>query len=131
MAARKAFDYILNLVKSSNLNFKIIQSPFSAIICLKKSLVKNKSGVPIISSIQDPDLTFQLKAENQDLIHQLSKLDNRNKSIKSEYEDALKKPDDAFQNICHLKDDLKMLLSMALIRDLSWRIIFLNRNLMS
>ena len=106
MAASKAFDYILNQVKSSNLNFQIIQSPFSATISMKKSCVKEKSGVPIISSIQDPDLTLQLKAENQDLIHQLVELENRNKSIKVNMKMLWKKADDAFKQKSHLKEDL-------------------------
>ena len=44
MAASKAFDKILDCVKSSNLNFCLQLSPFSANISLKKTLVKDKAG---------------------------------------------------------------------------------------
>ena len=45
MAASKAFDQILEYVKSSNLNFCMQLSPFSANISIKKTLIKDKSGV--------------------------------------------------------------------------------------
>ena len=45
MAATKAFDKILDDVKSSNLNFCLQLSPFSATISLKKTLVKDKAGL--------------------------------------------------------------------------------------
>ena len=44
MAASKAFNKILDCVKSSNLNFCLQLSPFSANISLKKTLVKDKAG---------------------------------------------------------------------------------------
>ena len=46
MAATTAFNSIVNLVQSSNLNFKLQLSPFSANISLKKTLVKDRSGFP-------------------------------------------------------------------------------------
>ena len=45
MAATKAFERILDDVKSSNLNFCLQLSPFSATISLKKTLVKDKAGL--------------------------------------------------------------------------------------
>ena len=45
MASSKAFDQILESVKSSNLNFCMQLSPFSANISIKKTLIKDKSGV--------------------------------------------------------------------------------------
>ena len=44
MAASKVFDKILDDVKTSNLNFCLQLSPFSANISLKKTLVKDKTG---------------------------------------------------------------------------------------
>ena len=44
MAASRIFDNILEQIQSSNLNFHLQVSPFSAVISLKKSLVKDKSG---------------------------------------------------------------------------------------
>ena len=44
MDAIKAADLITNLVKKSNLNFCIQESPFSLCINLRKSFIKNKDG---------------------------------------------------------------------------------------
>ena len=46
MTARKTFDSILQQIQFSNLNFRIELSPFAANIFLKKTPVKDKSGIP-------------------------------------------------------------------------------------
>ena len=43
MAAAK-FDYILNQIKDSSLNFQMKVSPFTAVIRLSKSITKDKFG---------------------------------------------------------------------------------------
>ena len=48
MAAKEAFESILNQVQSSCLNFKIEMSPFSAVIYLKKSFIKNQNGDTVL-----------------------------------------------------------------------------------
>ena len=45
MATDVQFDAILSTVQSSNLNFHIEISPFSAVIHLKKSLIVMKLGI--------------------------------------------------------------------------------------
>ena len=57
MAASKAFDKILDCVKSSNLNFCLQLSPFSANISLKKTLIKNKAG-SYLNPPEEPDLSL-------------------------------------------------------------------------
>ena len=57
MAASKAFDKILDCVKSSNLNFCLQLSPFSANISLKKTLVKDKAGF-YLNPPEDSDLSL-------------------------------------------------------------------------
>ena len=44
MDANETSEAILNLVRKSNLNFNIIESPFSVTITIKKSFIKNKNG---------------------------------------------------------------------------------------
>ena len=63
MAAYKTFDQILECVKSSNLNFCLQLSPFSANISIKKTAVKDKSGVPLIPRFHAPDLLEKLVLE--------------------------------------------------------------------
>ena len=47
--AMSAFDDIIGRVRRSNLNFQLQLSPFSAVISLKKSVVKKYQGVQINS----------------------------------------------------------------------------------
>ena len=47
MVASRTFDNILYQIQSSNLNFQLQISPFSANISLKRSPVKDRSGYPI------------------------------------------------------------------------------------
>ena len=50
MVANQSFYNVLNHVQNSHLNYQVHFSPFSTIISLKKSLVKDKSGRPILPS---------------------------------------------------------------------------------
>ena len=50
MAASAMFDSIINQVRSSNLNFQMQMTPFSATIVIKKTLIKDTSGVHVIPS---------------------------------------------------------------------------------
>jgi hypothetical protein len=44
MLASSTFDAIIKQIQTSHLNFHLQISPFSAIISLKKTLIKDKSG---------------------------------------------------------------------------------------
>ena len=48
MAASAMFDSIINQVRSSNLNFQMQMTPFSATIVLKKTLIRDTSGFALI-----------------------------------------------------------------------------------
>ena len=63
MSASKTFEVIIDQIKSSNLNFHIQQSPFSAVISLKKTLIKDRSGF----TLKPPTSSSVLlqKAENE------------------------------------------------------------------
>ena len=50
MAASAMFDSIINQVRSSNLNFQMQMTPFSATIVIKKTLIKDISGFHVIPS---------------------------------------------------------------------------------
>ena len=116
MAAAIAFNNIVNLVQSSNLNFKLQLSPFSANISLKKTLLKDKSGLPSLPHINitgSADVeAAALAAENlelkndlaqkdkkiRDLLELVEKLESKNENLKN-LEDMknieIKKADDA------------------------------------
>ena len=53
MLVNETFHHILEEVQNSSLNFQLQVSPFSAIISLKKSFIKDKSGNLLMSQIQN------------------------------------------------------------------------------
>ena len=67
MAASHAFEEIINPVVASNLYFFLEQSPFSAVIHLKKSVIINRSGTPLIPP---PPLFVQLLLQTSSEDHQ-------------------------------------------------------------
>ena len=106
MLASKAFDHLLQQVQTSTLNYQIKISPFSAIISLKKSLVKDKAGIPLFPTISDlassfeHDRTEKLLAINAKLEEEVFNLQNNNK-------DALKECDISQQAVKALDSELK------------------------
>ena len=65
--ANDAVDAIIHSVKKSQLNFYIQESPFSLLINLRKTFIKNKNGDPLMpppSDTSDDDINEQkIKAE--------------------------------------------------------------------
>ena len=51
MDANQTCEDILKYIKLSNLNFNIVESPFSATITLKKTFIENKDGTSRLSGI--------------------------------------------------------------------------------
>ena len=64
MLASTTFYKILDLIKSSNLNFQLSLSPFSAQISLKKSLVKDRSGMFLLPPSVFQTINFVNAAPN-------------------------------------------------------------------
>ena len=89
MSASKMFDYLLNSVKSSNLNFHIQQTPFSAVISIKKTLVKDQFGQSSNPPILHSDNVAFLKEENHELCDRIVKLEHYATSLKNNLEDEI------------------------------------------
>ena len=92
MDANETCNTILNHLKKSNLNWNLVESPFSVTINLKKSFIKDKAGVPLTSrlSCQHGQNTRELKllqSENESLCEMLNHvkklLDNKTKEVKN------------------------------------------------
>jgi hypothetical protein len=66
MVASQTFDSIIKQILTSNLNFQLQVSPFSANISLKKTPIKDKSGVPICLPASHPPV----KTEADESLHQ-------------------------------------------------------------
>ena len=54
MDANQTCDILLSLVKKSNLNFSLSESPFSVSLTIKKTFIKDKNGAPRVSNIATP-----------------------------------------------------------------------------
>ena len=87
MAASTAFNNIINLVQSSNLNFKLQLSPFLANISLQKTLVKDKSGFPSLPHMTQSESTDS--AEVAALAAKNSKLENELNQKEQEIKEPL------------------------------------------
>ena len=93
MVANKAYSYVLQCVQNSGLNYQIQMSPFSAVISLKKSLIRNKTGLPIIPILPISDIV------EKDLEKELA-------LMKKKYEDFLHEHTTAMETIKWLKNDV-------------------------
>ena len=98
MNTSKVFEAIIHQIKSSNLNFRLDQSPFSANISLKKSLVKNKNGIPLKPPPQfDSSILQNLHSENQALVQKNFHLEGVTESLRNEYEIAVNACEESFK----------------------------------
>ena len=75
MLAKKTFDQIIENVQSSNLNFQLQLSPFSACISLRKTFVKDRCGNILLPP--------PIKVTDTELQHENSKLVSENKRLNS------------------------------------------------
>ena len=103
MLASQNFDAILEQVKSSCLNFQIQVSPFSAMISLKKSLIKDKTGKLILP----PDHRVVVQSENMRILNDRNiKLENDVANLTKIHEEAAKDCEKANEVIKSLKKTL-------------------------
>ena len=83
MLATESFNNILQQVQTSCLNFHLQISPFSAVISIKKSLIRDKSG-----DVMLPPPTL-CHAPNQELVDKNHQLETDLININKKYEDAI------------------------------------------
>jgi hypothetical protein len=91
MDAQLIFENILKQVMDSCLNYKLEMSPFSAVISLKKSFIRDKSGIPIFhsSSTPFPATPVPHESENQDTNLRISQLETAYSSLSINYEEEI------------------------------------------
>ena len=88
------FDNILQEIQVSNLNYQIQLSPFSALISLKKSFIKEKDGSlrlpmpPLSSSHRGSRLETDLNARNMKLEKDLETLHQKYADVSDQYAEA-------------------------------------------
>ena len=79
MLANNAFDKIMELIKTSNLNFQMRLSPFSASISLKKSFIRDKFGNILVPTNVNAasQKEFNIQHENNELEHKNEQLNQK------------------------------------------------------
>ena len=93
MLATETFDNILEQIKTSCLNFHMQISPFSAVISLKKSLIKDRSGKPRIPtepSKSDSEHVEALVKKNHELERKLRVITDEHTKLKDTCAEASK-----------------------------------------
>ena len=109
MLVSNAFDNILHQIQKSNLNFQLQMTPFSAIISLKKTVVKDKAGNPIKSSesctseTSDTISSLASTAELTSLAIKNGQLEKNLETIKCDYAKAVNDCNDAHLRIKFLE----------------------------
>ena len=107
MAASKTFEALLSKIQSSNLHFKIEQYPFSAVISIKKSLIRDQAGNLLEPPPLDSILLIQAKTENQNLNMKIANLENFVNSIQNQYACAVDECANATKKIAMLEKELE------------------------
>ena len=80
MVAAAAFNNIVQQIQSSNLNYMIQLSPFAANISLKKTPLKDKTGIPFPLKSKDICSVFPLPPDK----HEVATFTTRNKQLENE-----------------------------------------------
>ena len=60
MDAKETCETVLSVIKKSNLNWSIVESPFSVTVTLRKSFIKNKDGSLLKSGLDSSTLDYKL-----------------------------------------------------------------------
>ena len=120
MGADTIFDDLIDMIRNSCLNYQVQMSPFSAVISIKKSFIKNRNGcciIPTSSStvtkakktedalktleIKHDELLKTIVSENEKYQHELQLKNDHIKKVESENEQLralLVAKDDEYRN---------------------------------
>ena len=105
MSATRTFDDIIDHIQNSNLNFHLQMSPFSAVISLKRSLIKDKFGSFLLPSIVTPKSS---KNEIAALASKNLMLENKVIALQKDLESALDDCAAARSTIMFLQTETKL-----------------------
>ena len=99
MHASQSFDHILEQIQSSCLNYQIQISPFSAIISLKKSMGKDRSGNPFFPSNQLDKKPLATKEQVEALVAKNYELERKLNCLRNEHEAVVDDCTEAHQKV--------------------------------
>ena len=100
MDAEIVFENLLQQVKSSKLNFKLEQSPYSAFISLKKSFLTDRNGIQI--NLQNSDYL-----DNQLIHYENLRLEKIIQSLQHDLEDSVADCANVYQENKRLESELE------------------------
>lgn len=108
--ATETFQNLLLMIQNSGINYKMEVSPFSATICIKNSLLKDKNGNPWISlpltSKNSPSL---VKTESDKHARDILKQESVIKALRNDYAIAMKDNEVVYQSNDTLKETIEIL----------------------
>ena len=81
MDARNTSDLLLSLVKKSNLNFSIKESPFSVLISIRKSFIKLNYGSQNVDNSLESFIASRKVDDNNTLLEALANLESENEDL--------------------------------------------------
>ena len=107
MAASLAFEEILIEIQESNLNYRIERSPYSAVIYLKKSSIKNKFETASTTPPPSKSLVIKaVKSENLAFIQKIEYLENVIERMKNDHQNLVLDSENCYRTIERLETQL-------------------------
>ena len=97
------------MIQNSGMNYKMEVSPFSAVICIKNSLVKDRNGNPLISLPSNNSNFSQVKVETDEHARNILKQESVIKSLRDDYEGAMKNSEEVYESNNQLKEAIEVL----------------------
>ena len=108
MLASKVFQHILDQVQSSNLNFQLLVSPFSAQISIKKSLAKDKEGNTLLPPINLQDESYDsFNKSHDDLVDKNRNLTKELLILQGNYDVVVNDYNKACETVQNLENQIK------------------------
>ena len=104
MAATETFRSVLHGIQTSNLNYKIEISPFSATIYLKNSFLTDKNGNPVHTTC-----IGQTKPETDVFNNRILHLENTIQSLQEHYASAVQDSERVYQSNHSLESTVQLL----------------------
>ena len=109
MAAATAFHNIVQQIQSSNLNFMMQLSPFAANISLKKTPLKDHSGIPFpLQKKVDPTPSAHAMNEFEVLAAKNRHLENELFTLKNDYASAIDECESAREMVKNLQSKIEV-----------------------
>ena len=107
MLAANSFNSILNHIQNSSLNYQLQLSPFSALVSIKKSFIKDKSGQTVLppECFITPAYKSELELRNESSRYE--KLKQEFEELRSVHEELVLKLASASSNIQLLQTDIR------------------------